>query len=106
MMRMLLAALELARVLAGETPGCGVEAKIAAAHVFANRQEAGIVGGWFGDGEPTALDVMVALRWQEWPDPTDGALFFLGPGDGERMPWLVRRTGRWVCPGTWVESWQ
>lgn len=105
-MRGLLLALELARVLAGETPGCDVEAKIAAAHVFANRQAAGIVGGWFGDGEPTAMDIAVALTWNEFPDPTNGALFFVGPGDGAKMPWLRERTGRWVCPGTWVEAWK
>lgn len=105
-MRSLLVALELARVLAGETPGCEAQAKFAAAHVFANRMEAGIAGGWFGDADPTATDLTVALVWREVPDPTDGALFFIGPGDGARMPWLQRRTGRWVCPGTWVESWQ
>lgn len=98
--RALLAALALARILAGETPGCPVEAKVAAAHVHSRN----VV--WFGDGEPTATDLAVALVWRSWPDPTDGAGFFVGPGDARRMPWLRERTGRWVCDGTWVEAWR
>ena len=97
--RALLAALALARILAGETPDCPVEAKIAAAHVHSRN----VV--WFGDGEPTATDLAVALVWRSWPDPARGAGFFIGPGDARRMPWLRERTGRWVCAGTWVEAW-
>ena len=58
-------ALELARVIAGETPGCPVEAKLAVAHVAANRVEQGIVAypleGWFGDADPEPIDLVVAL---------------------------------------------
>lgn len=100
----------LARVLAGETPGCPVEAKVAAAHVWHNRTEAGIAGGWFGDAEPTALDWHVALNWMNHEDPTDGSLWFIHPDDRERMAWLqgpaAVRTGHWQCKGTEVESWK
>ena len=92
----------LAHVIAGETGTiCGLEAKLAVAHV-AQRNDV-----WYGDAEPGALDLAAALWWSRWPDPTDGALFLLGPGDAERLAaHLGERTGRWVCPGTFVESWR
>lgn len=97
----LMEALALARVIAGETPGCGFEAKLAVAHV-AQRNAV-----WYGDAEPGALDLAAALWWSRWPDPTDGALFLLGPGDAAKLAGhLGERTGRWVCPGTFVESWR
>ena len=96
----------LARVIAGETPGCPWDAKVAAAHVHANRLEAGIEGGWFGDAEPGMDDWLAATWWRYVEDPTGGALFFIGPGDRERMPWLRMRVGRWLCAGTWVEAWE
>ena len=92
--------------IAGETPGCPLPAKLAVAHVAAHRIEAGIEGGWFGDAPPTAADLAVALVWRGTPDPTAGALYLIGPGDAEKMPWLEQRTGRWACPATWVESWR
>jgi len=96
----LMEALALARIIAGETPGCSFEAKLAVAHV-AQRNAV-----WYGDAEPGAWDLAAALWWRRYPDPTDGAQFLLGPGDAERLaPWLGERTGRWVCPGTFVESW-
>lgn len=98
-MRELMAAMALAAVLAGETPGCPVEAKIAAAHV-ASRNEV-----WFARATPGAVDLAVALVWEALPDPTAGAGYFIGPGDAARMGWLEQRTGRWECAGTWVESW-
>ena len=96
----------LARIIAGETPGCGLQAKFAVAHVYHNRLDAGIEGGWFGDADPDQADVAAAwlVRWT--PDPTSGALYLIGPGDRARRPWLRERTGRWQCDGTWVESWQ
>ncbi len=98
--------LALAAILAGETPGCAFDAKIAAVQVMENRTAAGIEGGWFGRGEPT-VDDWLAVQWaSDWPDLVDGALYFIGPGDAERMDWLAERTGRWVCDGTWVESWR
>lgn len=102
----LLSALALAVIVAGETPGCGFEAKAAAVQVASNRAEAGIVGGWFGRGEPTADDWLAVLYGDDLPDLVDEALYFIGPGDAERMDWLAERTGRWVCDGTWVEAWR
>lgn len=105
-MRTLLLALALARIVAGETPGCPIEAKIAAVQVAENRIAAGIDGGWFGDAEP-ALEDWLAVEWAAAaPDLVYGALYFIGPGDAERMPWLRERTGRWKCAATWVESWR
>lgn len=102
----LLSALALAAILAGETPGCPFDAKVAGVQVMENREAAGIVGGWFGEGTPTADD-WLAVRWaSELPDLVDEALYFIGPGDAERMDWLEVRTGRWVCDGTWVEAWR
>lgn len=105
-MRHFLLCLALARIVAGETPGCPFVAKVAAVQVFENRQVAGIEGGWYGDADPLAED-WLAVRWAPlMPDLVAGALYFIGPGDRERMPWLRQRTGRWQCAGTWVESWQ
>ena len=104
-MRAFLAALELARILAGETPGCPVDAKIAVAQVWQARQDAGIEGGWFGYDDPTTTDLAVALTWQAWPDLIHGALYAVGPGDAERMDWLDKPTGEWVCNGTTVTTW-
>lgn len=97
---------DMARVVAGETPGCSFEAKVALVQVASNRAEAGIVGGWFGDAEPGPLDVAAVTWAAHLPDLVDGALYFIGPGDRDRLWWLEQRTGRWVCPGTWVESWR
>lgn len=102
----MIAALALAVILAGETPGCPFEAKVAAVQVMENRAAAGIEGGWFGHGEPTLDDWLAVQYAADWPDVVDGALYFVGPGDARRMPWLKERTGRWVCDGTWVEAWQ
>jgi hypothetical protein len=96
----------LAWIVAGETPGCPWLAKVAAVQVALNRLAAGITGGWFGWAEPAVLDVLAAQWGGALPDLVDGALYFIGPGDAERMPWLRERTGRWVCDGTWVESWR
>jgi hypothetical protein len=102
----LLAALALAAVIAGEAPGCPVEAKVATAHVYHNRIEQGIVGGWFGDGEPTITDSQIARYWWMWPDPTDGAIYMIHPSDRQRMPWLRERTAQWTCKGTALEAWK
>ena len=104
--REFLAAVALAWIIAGEAPGCPTEAKLAIAHVAANRVEAGMVGGWYGWRTPTSEDLAVALAWSAWPDPSRGALYAIGPGDRERMAWLEERTGRWDCEATFVETWQ
>lgn len=95
----LLAALALARIIAGEAPGCPLEAKLAVAHV-AQRNDV-----WYGSAEPTALDWYVALNWQQHADPTDGAVFLVHPDDVQRMPWLVEQTAAWTCNGTALEAW-
>jgi hypothetical protein len=96
----------LARIIAGETPGCSMQAKLAVAHVYHNRLAVGIEGGWFGDADPQQVDVAAVWLARWTPDPTAGALYMIGPGDRQRMPWLQTRTGRWECSSTWVESWR
>jgi len=100
LMSNLLAALALAAVIAGEAPGCPLDAKLAVAHV-AQRNDV-----WYGSAEPTALDLFVALNWQHYPDPTGGAAFLVHPDDVQRMPWLVERTAAWTCAGTALEAWK
>lgn len=105
-MRAFLLALELARVMAGEAPGCPV-GQVAVAQVWENRTAAGIEGGWYGDADPTAADLAVALTWQAWPDMVGGALYAIGRGDRERIAalgygdWLdsLTVTGRFWCGG-------
>jgi len=100
----LLMALELAGVIAGEAPGCPVEARLAVAHVYSRNDV------WFGQGIPTSFDVWLALNWQRFPDPTKGAQYLIGPGDFERMArqglHLVERTARFDCGHTWLEAWR
>lgn len=96
----LLLAIALARIIAGEAPGCPVEAKLAVAHVHSRNQV------WFGDAEPTATDIWVALNWQHYPDPTGGAVYLIHPTDRSRMPWLVEQTATWTCDNTALEAWK
>lgn len=98
--------ISLAWIIAGETPGCPLPAKVAAAQVYANRVAVGIEGGWFGWARPGPLDRLAVAVAGQAPDLVAGALYFIGPGDAERMPWLRERTGRWECRATWVESWR
>ena len=93
-------ALALARIIAGEAPGCPVEAKLAVAHVHSRNAV------WFGDAEPTAIDIWAAVNWQQHPDPTGGAVYLIHPDDRARMPWLVERTASWTCEGTALEAWK
>ena len=98
-------AFTLARIIAGEAPGCPIEAKLAVAHVHSRNEV------WFGNAEPTALDLYVALHWQDYDDPTGGAAYLIHPTDrwrddgSVRMPWLVERTAAWTCGGTELEAW-
>lgn len=111
-MRELLIALQLARLIAGEAPGCPVDAKMAVAWVATNRVQQGVVEewreGWYGDAEPELVDLAIALLWSSLPDSTDGAIFLVGPGDAARMPWLasMTRAKRWQCPGTYLEAYK
>lgn len=99
MMNFLLA-LALARIIAGEAPGCPVEAKLAVAHVHERNQV------WFGDASPTTLDMFIALHWRNYPDPTDGATYLIQPSDRGRMPWLREQTATWTCAYTSLEAWK
>ena len=99
--------MELARIIAGETPTCGLAAKLAVANVYQNRLDAGIVGGWSGDADPTYLDMAVAELFRSIPDPTGGALYAIGHGDRDRIralgygDWLdqLTVTARFECGG-------
>lgn len=95
----ILLVLALARIIAGEAPGCPFDAKLAVAHVHSRNSV------WYGDAEPTALDLFVALRWQDYADPTGGAAYLISPSDRSRMPWLVERTASWQCEATEIEAW-
>lgn len=111
-MKELLIALQLARVIAGEAPGCPLEAKLAVAWVAANRVQQGVVEewreGWYGNRDPDPVDLAVALIWPTLPDPTGGATFLVGPGDKARMPWLagMTRANHWTCSGTHLEAYR
>lgn len=89
----------LARIVAGEAPGCDMTAKLAVAHVHSRNAV------WYGDAGPTAADLYVALRWREYPDPTHGAQYLIHPDDRERMPWLSQRLAVFDCPHTQLEAW-
>lgn len=99
--------MELARIIAGETPTCGLAAKLAVANVYQNRLDAGIAGGWSGDADPTAVDIKAARMFSSLPDLTGGALYAIGHGDRERIralgygAWLdeLTVTGRFECGG-------
>lgn len=96
----LIASLALAAIIAGEAPGCPFEAKLAVAHV-AQRNPI-----WYGSAEPDTADLLAALTWAQYPDPTDGALFLIGPGDAAKMAYLGKRTARFECNGTWLEAYR
>lgn len=104
--KLLIAALTLARILAGETPGCPIAAKVFVANVATNRIDVGIRGGWFGDENPTTTDIMIA--WlavdDRLPLLTSG-LYATGPGDKDRMPWLQGRQPEthFKCAATFIE---
>lgn len=97
-MRNLLLALELARILAGETPTCPIEAKISAAYVWEVNKV------WYAEGEPTALDYYVALNYTKHPNPTPNAKFFVSPADVKNMPFLGDMLQEWVCIDTTVRA--
>lgn len=89
----------LAHIIAGEAPGCPIEAKVAIAQVWENRREAKITGGWFGWKEPTQADWIAAMTYKSWPDMTEGALYAIDARDRERMPWLGQQVKSWQCEG-------
>ena len=80
-MGLTLAVYLLARLVSGEAGICDVRTQIATAHVVANREAAGIVGGWHGDAEPTELSWRIAREWASFTDPTDGAVLLVSDAD-------------------------
>lgn len=91
----------LARIIAGEAGSCDWPAKVAIAHVWENRNDAGIKGGWYGDAIPTTDDWLAAIWHTSLPDTTDDALFAFGPGDTSRVSFMdqLEQTGYWQCAG-------
>ena len=106
-MTKLLLILAMARIIAGEAPGCPLEAKVAVANVMQNRERAGISGGWYGDREPEAADLAVA--WLavngRLPQIAPDALYAIGPGDKAKMPWLAGMEPQmgFACAGTRID---
>lgn len=103
----------LAGLIAGETGTlCGPDAKLAVAHVAANRAAAGIEGGWYGWATPAADDLRIAADYRTHPDPTAGALFLLSASDLQlpAVQAFLRqrtRTARFECAGgTALEAWR
>lgn len=92
--------LELARIMAGETPGCTLDAKIAVGHVHSRNTV------WFARATPTAMDWYAALTWQDYDDPTHGAGYLIHPADRKNMPWLKKQTAAWTCLHTTIQAWR
>lgn len=78
-----LVAVCLACLIAGEAGGCDTRSMIAVAHVAANREAAGIHGGWYGYAAPTPLQERIAREWTTFTDPTHGAIALWSTQDKE-----------------------
>lgn len=102
----------LAHIIAGEAGICDLDARIAVAHVVANREAAGLTSGWYGWATPDAESLQAALTWQDVADPTHGALFMLSREDVVRpavQAFLAgrERVGTWACAGGLaLEAWR
>lgn len=90
---------ELARIIAGETPGCPVAAKLAVANVHERNSV------WYGNSDPGLIDLWIATHWRAYPDPSFGAQYMIHPKDRVKMPWLKYQTNEWRCNGTEVQTW-
>lgn len=100
-MNLLFSALLLASILAGESPTCNFETKLALAHISERNSV------WYARGKPTDLDLTVALLYRFLPDPSLGAYYALGPGDLERMDTSVGiRTRTFSCPATTITTYR
>lgn len=98
-MNLLLSLFLLASILAGESPTCDFQTKLALAHISERNPV------WYARGEPTSLDLVVALLYRYFPDPSLGAYFALGPGDLERLGAPVGvRTRTFSCPATTITT--
>jgi hypothetical protein len=87
---LLVVLVSLAWIIAGETPGCPLPAKIAAAQVYANRVEAGIEGGWFGWARPGPLDrLAVALAGQVYLSQARGDVRIMESQPSPMRRWLL-----------------
>ena len=84
----------LAAIITGEAGICDLEAQLAVAWVWHNRQTAGIVGGWYGYAEPSPSAIWIAEHYDEFDDPTNGAIFLVSSTD----------LTHWTPPG--VQTWQ
>lgn len=71
----------LACIIAGEAGNCDVRTQIATAHVAANRNAAGILGGWYGYAAPTETSRYIAQWYRLADDPTHGALMLVSDDD-------------------------
>lgn len=82
-------------VIAGEASLCGLEGRLAVAHVASRN------GRWTGWENPTPLDIHVARHWDRYPDPTRGSRFLFSDQDLMRadVQSLIagRETGRIPC---------
>jgi hypothetical protein len=84
--------LELASILAGETPACPIEAKISAADVWE------VNSVWYGRGNAQFIDYQVAFGYKYHPNPTPGAKYFIHPNDAKKMrSFLKELIKEWVC---------
>lgn len=95
----LLAVYLLARLIAGEAGNCDVRTQIAVSHVAANREAAGIHGGWYGAAAPNEVQWRIAREWASFADPTDGATMLVNDAD---LPQVARYTA--VMRETWTSS--
>lgn len=91
---------QLSRIIAGETPGCPWEAKLAVGYVYSRNKV------WFGSRNPTPDDALAALVWRYSFDYSFGGRYMISPADRTKMPWLRQRTNRWHCAHGYVETWQ
>jgi hypothetical protein len=102
----------LAHIIAGEAGICNLDAKLAVAHVVANREAVGITGGWYGWSEPSEADIAVASMYTKTVDMTRGATFLLSMEDVQHsgvQSMLVgyERTAVFVCAGGLaLEAWR
>ncbi len=75
----------LACIIAGEAGICDLQTQIAVAHVWHNRQAAGIVGGWYGWSVPKPTQIFIAENYHKFADPTSGALMLVSDADLPRV---------------------
>lgn len=88
------ATVRLARTVAGESGSCPLAAQIAVAHVASRNSR------MYGDAEPTAESLWVAIHWREIEDTSKGALFILSDEDlklDSVQAMIGAHIATWVC---------